>query len=231
MISTVFLPGFSIRARIWKNSFFFNQDLPGQAHDAAPENLEEVLKRIVKIWVEKEFEKIDLIGWSLGGMLAQELALRYPQKIRKLVLIASTPQFLSSETWSFGVRPAALKLLQKNIEKNLAAGLESFLQTAAAGPEKNILYQIQKDLENTPETAAFYLKFLAGFSNLENLNQIRQPVLILAGLKDGLCPYPAQNQLFERIPNSKLIGITEAGHFPFLTHRELVEKQIGLFLD
>ena len=57
----------------------------------------------------------DVLGWSLGGLVAQRIALNQPDRIRRLILVGSTPKFVATSDWQAGIDPANFSSLPRTV--------------------------------------------------------------------------------------------------------------------
>jgi pimeloyl-ACP methyl ester carboxylesterase len=64
----------------------------GQSSGSTPDNVAQMAEDAARFMSALEFPKADLLGFSLGGCVAQQLAARYPDRVRKLVLVGTAPQ-------------------------------------------------------------------------------------------------------------------------------------------
>jgi len=215
----VFLSGFTLSRSIWqkqeeefsKNYFlnFFNPK-DDKSFLALATRLKESLN-----------QPIHLIGHSMGGMIAQLFALHYPEYLKTLTLVCTSPQFISDSAWTHGIRPGAHKILDKQIHQNLQEGLGQFVKAATADHLNDYnpaLLKIIREASHThKEFAQNMMNELAQFNVLNKIKNIMVPTLIFSGEKDPLCPAGASRFLKENISNSQLYEFKNEGHFPFLT--------------
>ncbi len=177
-----------------------------------------------------------LVGWSLGGQFALELARRAPQQVRALVLIASTPRFTQAPDWPFGLDAATMDAFRARLEQDWRHTLREFAQLQVRGgrnPE-----QTQRQLEDAwsshglPCEAALDagLELLASIDQRETVAQISQPVLVLSGQHDRVTPPAAARWLAEALPDVQLVEIARAGHAPLLSHVDAVAASLRAFL-
>jgi pimeloyl-[acyl-carrier protein] methyl ester esterase len=75
-----------------------------------------------------------VIGWSLGGLITQNLAFHYPSKVSKIGLIASSPKFMQSETWP-GIKPDVLTMFLSQLSKDHVKTVARFLAIQAMGSD------------------------------------------------------------------------------------------------
>jgi pimeloyl-ACP methyl ester carboxylesterase len=157
-------------------------------------------------------------GVSMGGMIAQELALRHPHLVGGLVLGCTTPG------WAKGVppRPEVIQLMmpepglsrEEQIRKSWPAICSPrFLEEGREFLE----LMLRRSLENpTPvDTMNRQAAAIQAFDSYDRLPQIRAPTLIIHGDQDVLIPPQNAYILHERIPGSRLVIIEGAGHVYF----------------
>lgn len=145
--------------------------------------------------------RIDLAGFSWGGALAQQIAVQFPARIRRLVLMATTPTVAAP-----GIGWAAL--LDDDM---LASGLK--LPTA------------------TPLGLAYQTMAMAGWTSaamLPNLKNI--PTLVLMGERDGVVPACHGETIAQLIDGARIEVVPGSHLFPF-THAATVAARISAFLD
>lgn len=73
-----------------------------------------------------------LIGWSLGGLVAQQIAHSYPEKLKQMVLICSSPKFSKSADWP-SIEPKVLSFFTQQLNIGFSKTLERFLAIQAMG--------------------------------------------------------------------------------------------------
>lgn len=153
-----------------------------------------------------------VFGVSMGGMIAQEFALQYPERVRSLILgctAAGGPHAVLAES-------AALQTLMRQGEMTPEESKEAiipFIYDAATSRER-----IEEDMAirmkwyPTLRGYAGQLQGILGWEAYSRIAQITAPTLVIHGETDRLVP-PANAQLIaERIPGSKLVLIPQAGH-------------------
>jgi 3-oxoadipate enol-lactonase len=163
-----------------------------------------------------------VFGISMGGMIAQELAIRYPERVRSLVLGCT---FAS---WRRGTAPSLstkLDLLLLNLGLVSPARIARILVSAEwhlANPQS-----APRWLRRAEPTALRYataqLLAIARHDTLARLQAIRAPTLVLTGTADKLVP-PANSEVLARsIPGARLVRLEGAGHvFPLEREAETV---------
>jgi 3-oxoadipate enol-lactonase len=172
-------------------------------------------------------------GVSMGGMIAQEMALRHPARVRSLILggtmaggpsaVMAGPQML--QRWA---STAALPL-----EESIVAGL-SFLYSDEfiARNRRQLVDRALEMADLAPPIDALQRQFsaVARFNACDRLDQIRVPTLIIAGTCDKIVPVENSRILAERIPGAELVELEGAGHGFLAERAEEANAAVGDFL-
>ncbi|MGH8245344.1 MAG: alpha/beta fold hydrolase [Gammaproteobacteria bacterium] len=156
-----------------------------------------------------------VFGVSLGGMIAQELTLRHPQRVRTLILGATMcggprAAFAGAELVQQFVSLASLPMEQA-AERGLSILYsEGFIQ-------QNRERLVRRALEVShlmPPMYAIQRQFMAliGFNTYDRLASIRTPTLVLSGTADRVIPAPNSQLITEAVPGARLIEFPAAGH-------------------
>jgi pimeloyl-[acyl-carrier protein] methyl ester esterase len=181
-------------------------------------------------------EPINLCGWSLGGIIAQHWAVLEPEKVRRLILVSSTPCFAARKDWAFGMPQETLAQFASELEKNHTATLRRFLALQARGSEgeRELLASLREKLFSRGEPHLDALRgglaILRDADLREALPQITQPALVIAGERDKLTPPEASHYLAQSLPHARAVVVAGAAHAPFLSHPEIFIEQIKSFL-
>lgn len=173
-------------------------------------------------------------GVSLGGYIAQELALEQPDRVDRLVLLATTcggPEYveLTKDLWS---ETAALRGLPPDhmIRKGMAlAAAPGFTQEHPELIERSVRIR----LENLQPLYAFNRQAAAAyhFNSKERAPLIRHPALILAGAQDKVMPLQLTEVLAGIIPKARLKVYPDTGHLLFLEKAQEINQTIIEFLS
>ncbi len=164
-------------------------------------------------------EKAKVYGISMGGMIAQELALHHPHRVEKLVLGCTAAGGSTARMAPFDVLEklvASVRLMATKPEEALDVLIPLLYPTefAAQHPElKPLMLAGLRMVPGTPpETADRTVAGLIQFNTYERLPQIKCPVLIVHGEKDLLIPPENARIMKARLQNAELVTIPDAGH-------------------
>lgn len=221
----VFLHGWGTHPIIWEPLLEYLPKaralaLPGYAgSDAAP---------TLGLMAEKIAAQLDegcmLVGWSLGGQIALRIALDYPDKVSRLVLIGSTPCFVNRDDWAHGVAADVFEQFAQSLAVDYADTIRRFLALQAQGSSsvREVLAQLRRRLLDQPKPPAGVLEAGLTILQSEDLRQdaarLHLPVTLIHGTGDKLAPLPAARWLKEAVPGAVLHEVQGAGHAPFLSH-------------
>jgi pimeloyl-[acyl-carrier protein] methyl ester esterase len=164
------------------------------------------------------------LGWSLGGLVALQAALRHPHKLAKLVLVGATPKFVQAPDWPHAMPTDVFAGFARSLAKDYRSTLLRFLSLQIGGDEsaRALLKQLRADLfahgEPQPAALAAGLAILEQTDLRARLAAIQVPALVLHGSHDRLAPPAAGAYLAAHLPQARWLQIEGAGHAPFLSH-------------
>jgi pimeloyl-[acyl-carrier protein] methyl ester esterase len=235
----VFLHGWGVNSGVWqpliellKGDFCITTiDLPGyglnQQQLPSPYNLQNIANTVAECLPPECI----LIGWSLGGLVAQEIAATYPEKLKQLVLICSTPKFSKSVDW-FGIEPKVLHFFTQQLELDSAKTLERFLAIQAIGSvnarqdAKIIKQAVQQYPLPSPVALAAGLDMLKNIDLREQFKVLSMPCHVFLGRLDTLVPDNVAALMQQLNPRVIIDVIGDASHAPFISNTELFAKRL-----
>jgi pimeloyl-[acyl-carrier protein] methyl ester esterase len=177
-----------------------------------------------------------LLGWSLGGLVALELARRHPGHVRALVLVATTPKFLAGPDWAHGMQPEVLGTFTRGLAHDYRATVQNFLALQTRGDERarETLRLLRNKLAShgdpDPRALGAGLEILRNADLRDVLPRIAVPGLVIAGEHDRLTPASAGRELAATLPTARFKLIERSGHAPFLSHPAEVLAEVTGFL-
>ncbi len=165
------------------------------------------------------------LGWSLGGLIAQAYALRYPQAVKRLLLITSSPRFVQVDNWPQAIRPEVLAMFANNLQQDYTGTLKRFLALQLQGSEhgKTTLRRLREILTAQPPQAAGLragLQLLRDTDLRSELPQLACPMRLILGEYDTLAPAAVAADIGKLCPDTNYAIIKGAAHAPFLSHPE-----------
>ena len=224
----VLLHGWGLNAEVWHciNEELASQftlhlvDLPGygRSHGYGAMTLEEMAQEVLNaapqhaIW----------LGWSLGGLVASQIALSWPERVNALVTVASSPCFSAQETWP-GIKPDVLAGFQQQLSDDFQRTVERFLALQTMGTETarqdaRALKQVVLSLP-MPDVEVLNggLEILKTVDLRVPLAALTMPHLRIYGYLDGLVPRKVVPLLDSLGPDSESQVIAKAAHAPFIS--------------
>lgn len=177
-----------------------------------------------------------VVGWSLGGMVALELARMRPAALGGLVLIATTPRFVAGDGWRHGIDPGVMEEFASAVARDYSQAVQDFLalQVLGAVDPRATLRSLRTQVEGRPapdpRALATGLDILRHADLRQALPGIALATLVIAGDRDRLTPPAASESLAAALPRARLCRIAGAGHAPFLSHPTVVRRGLDDFL-
>ena len=178
-----------------------------------------------------------VLGWSLGGMIALELARQRPTTIGGLVLVATTPRFVSTLDWPHGIEPAVLETFAQNVRRDYHRAVQDFLalQVLGANDPRGTLRALRAAARSRPapdpEALDTCLDILRTADLRRALGDIAHATLVITGQHDRLTRPAAGEFLASALSRARWLRIPGAGHAPFLSHPSAVRDEVAGFLD
>jgi pimeloyl-ACP methyl ester carboxylesterase len=204
------------------------------ASSGSPSNsMEQMADDAITFIKAKGFQQVDLFGFSMGGMIAQEIVLKDPQLVRKMILTGTGPAGGEGISGVAGVT-------FYDMLRALFAGQDSkqflFFTRTPGGIEagKAFVERLKERAQNRDKeisVSAFLAQLQAirnwGQKQAADLSVVKQPVLVANGDDDRMVPTANTYDLAKRLPNSTLIVYPDAGHGGiFQFHADFVPKAL-----
>ena len=197
--------------------------LPGFGQNASVLPDDYSLHTLAALVSEQVPDNAIVAGWSLGGLVAQQLALSYPDKVAGLITLASSPCFVSGSNWK-GIAPDVLKGFQRQLARDYEKTLDRFLAIQAMGSAtaKQDVKTLRAQLRELPTPAE--LALAGGLALLETVDlraeigRINQPTLRIYGRLDSLVPTCSIDRVHELHPAADTVVMPHAAHAPFISH-------------
>jgi Predicted hydrolases or acyltransferases (alpha/beta hydrolase superfamily) len=224
----IFIHGAGEGKWIWENQtkYFKNSialDLPGHGdeEDINLTTIEEYADWVCNYIEKRKLNNIVLAGHSMGGAIVMVIALKKPTWLKAIILIATGAKLR--------VTSVILNSLKKSYEEALKVLSHwSFRENS----DFRILLKYKENFLKVPLSVTLR-DFLAcdKFDYMNKIEKIDYPTLIICGKEDLLTPVKYSQYLKEKIKNSELYIIEEAGHMVMLEKPDEVNRQIEKFLS
>jgi len=213
-------------------------DLPGHgaSADLGDWSLDAVVDAVAAS-VDTADEPLALAGWSLGGLVALRWARRDPARVRRLLLLSTTPRFVAGADWPHAMEAETLARFGADLARDWPGTLSRFLALQVHGSERAretlALLRRQAEARAAPTRAALdgALALIAAEDLRDEVASLDLPAFVVAGDRDALAPIGASRWLATALRGSKLVEIPGAAHAPFLSHRAAFDAALGAFAD
>ena len=226
----IFLHGWRSDSSIWfkflssnkfKNYEIYLIDQPGYGKSEMPKqpfDLEKYAKIVYRFIKELNIEKPIVIGHSFGGAVLIKLASIYPDILKSMVLIGAS-----------GIRKKEIK---KTLFKIIAKAVSPFFKPKFMHGLRMSLYRFigSDDYVATPQLKQTYLNIIKEDLSI-SLEKINIKTLLVWGDLDKDTPLANVHIMKEKLKNSSLKIINGAGHFAFVSHKDVVSEYIINFIE
>lgn len=204
----------------------------GRSGGTTPHSVEAMAHDAISFIRALGFSKVDLLGFSLGGFVAQAILLSQPDLVRKVIIAGSGP------AGGEGISEMG-SVLQDGLTRAAAAGKHPkhflfFSQTASSQAAADAflarLNERVHDRDAPISNEAIHAQLTAihawGQGNSSRLSEIRHPVLIANGDDDLMAPTINSFVLARRLPNAQLSIYPDAGHGGIFQHPVFIQQAL-----
>ena len=224
------VPEFSRRHR---TLIFDHRGAGGSSDPGGPFDTAQMAEDLKDLLGTLGFERADVLGVFMGGMVAQELALRHPRCVERLVLVGTF------------ARPDAKRRLLLEQWRDLAragASLETLLRERLLWTlqdetlEQQDLIDAMMDFfrrDGAPISADVFARQCDAclrHDSADRLRQIRQPTLVICGRQDALTPPKFHRELADEIPGAQLVTLAYGAHLVMAESAEMFNRSVLQFL-
>jgi pimeloyl-ACP methyl ester carboxylesterase len=210
-------------------------DAPGTGRSSTspvPLPLPTIAKLLTRVLDELGYACVDVAGYSLGGVMAQQFARTAPDRVRRLALVAT------SAGW--GSAPpdlASLALIStpaRYLSPQLYQATSHLLDGGDRFRDPNLRHaQAERRNRHPPSVVAYAQQFLQGstWSSLHWNWRLTMPTLVLGGMRDRLVPAANAMLLAHRIPDSRLHLLPDEGHLMLFDPRSASSGLLAEFFS
>jgi pimeloyl-ACP methyl ester carboxylesterase len=177
-------------------------------------------------------ESADVYGVSMGGMIAQEFALQYPSRVRKLILGCTAcggPKVVRAEA---EVNQVLMMRGSMTVEEGIGAAVPFIYDPNTPRTRIDEDLAIRRRTYPKAEAYAAQLSGILAWESYSRLSQIKAPTLVIHGETDRLVPAGNGKLIAESIAGSKLVMLPHASHIymtdqPEASHKAVMESLLG----
>lgn len=228
----VLLNGFSASGRVWPRAWVrelerthlvIRPDNRGSGfsrYAPAPFTMGDLADDVIAILDDADVDSATVLGLSMGGMIAQELVLRHPERVAALVLVSTTPPAPESVPW-----PTSRRLGQLASPPRMGEGLEAYftrLWSAAVTPAaaqsrpEAVAELVAQMLDRpTPRLATLYqMRAIAGWAHADRLSAVTTPATVVHGVEDPFFHVANGRRLATLLPDARYVELDGVGHLP-----------------
>ena len=212
----------------------------GRSTGRVPETVQEMASHALAFLDGLAVTTCDVLGFSLGGMVAQQIAVERPSMFRRMILVGTAPRggqdimHLEKPTLAGAFRDPALQGYAR-LQRIFFAPTESSQAAGQAFVER--LAQRADDLDppSGPQVAAAQIAAFRDWERFSgerfaDLRTIRQPTLVVNGVHDEMIPVANSYALGEHLPNAVLLTYPDSGHGSLFQFHESFTRQATAFL-
>ncbi|GAC1610959.1 MAG: alpha/beta hydrolase [Mycobacteriales bacterium] len=196
----------------------------------APYSVELMAADVAAVLDAAAVDRADVVGASMGGLIAQELALTWPQRVRSLVLACTHPGIAHAV-----MNPDALAMLSNRGAMTAEQAAEASIpfNYAPSTPRSRIEqdWAVRLPLATTPTGYLAQAQGTMVWNGLPRIERLQVPTLVLHGELDRLVPVENGRLLAAHIPGAELVTIPAANHLFFSDQPEKTAEILTDWLD
>ena len=212
---------------------FDNRGIGASDVPEGPYSTRELAADVVAVLDAAGMERAHLVGTSLGGMVAQEVAIGWAERVDRLVLACTTP----GGSHAFPLPARTLELFAEAPALAPEVALRRFVENALAqrtvAERPDLVQRIyEKRLASPPDPSGWQAQAAAGGAHdaFSRLQEIEAPTLVLHGTDDAVVDPRNAALLEDAVPNARRVMLAGAGHLFFWEEPERFVEVVGDFL-
>lgn len=233
--------GWFFQTRAFKKHYqvivFDNRGIGRTDRSPGPYTVKTMADDAVGLMDHLSIDRAHVLGMSLGGMVAQEVAINHPQRVKKLVLVVTSP----GEGEITDIHPEMLKAIgirEGSTQPDLrSVDFRKLMSTLVSlGFNKRLYRMILVPLAKYHlkrvgvEGLLEQMEAVVGHSTLDRLHLIEAPTLVITGTEDRIVPPRSSDEIAGRIPNARLVKVEGGSHAFFMEMRGRFNREVLDFL-
>lgn len=213
----------------------------GRSTGAVPQTIAGMARHVLAFAKALNLARIDVLGFSLGGMVAQQVALDRPSLVRRMLLVGTAPE--GGDDIMHLDKPALQRILSDPALQGSQVLVKLFFAPSATSQAAGAAFarrlaERKDDREPTsgPAVAQAQLAAFRAWEHVDGerfrkLRGISQPCLVVNGVLDAMIPVSNSYALSEHLPNAMLLTYSDAGHGSLFQFHESFVKHASVFLE
>ncbi|MBY0223207.1 alpha/beta fold hydrolase [Mammaliicoccus sciuri] len=204
----------------------------GSSHPPGPYSLSQFVEQLSTLVNKLKLPKVNIVGFSMGAMVAQSFAAKFPEKIRTLTIMNSVANRTSEQRKAIAARVEEVKKLGPQV--TIEPAIQRWFNQEFQEKNQEIVNEVRHRLEtnNADGYIAAYTLFATADEEVwQQLKDITVPSLIITGEYDvGSTPEMSQ-QIHEKLLNSELLVVPDTRHMLPVEKPEIVNQAIHSFIQ
>ena len=206
--------------------YFDNRGVGESSSPAGPYTIEMLAADAIAVLDAAGASSADVYGMSMGGMIALQMALAYPARVRSLILGCTAPRYPRDTP------PTKLNYLQYWLPKRWVARLARKVLYGSVADQQRLQQDLEIFIQDKSDRKGLMSQAnaVAGYDASTRLGEIRQPTLVLHGSEDKVVPLAFGRELADGIERSELVVLEGSGHNYTADASEASNKAVLRFL-
>ncbi len=190
------------------------------------------------------WDSVDVLGSSLGGCVAQAMAVRHPDLVRGMIVIGGFSELDRAMEMNFSLRKKLIAKLGMGEELADFMGLSTMTRAFMETEEGLAIMRANQEgvLANSPELYTAFLDSILRWGGrlpgqapeplyTERLRAVRTPTLVVTGDNDDFIPASFSRKIADAVPDARYAEIPDGGHIPFVEKPAETAAVVAEFLD
>lgn len=208
-------------------------DLPGHGRSLAHASditIDTVAREVATTVTALDAGPVTLVGLSVGGLVAQALALDHPELVSSLALLDTAARFGAAAQTAMRARADTTR--REGMAAILDGLFDHWFTPATRRERPDLLDRATKTLlQQDPDVHAALWEMISGVDMFDRLPQIEAPTLVLVGEHDSSSPIPSAEELRANIPHADLHIVDNAAHLSPIEAPDAVSGRLAAFLE